>query len=336
MQSGTSTLDTTLQRIESTYTEQHLHGITVILPDVPKISDAITGYFDDYVYYHISNLPAYQLVESEFLETFIKKGCLEARTINVWADVDDTIVLQPSGLLEISVGKDLYQELGLIGQPQLLLGRQIAKYFISINLLDENFQPGSKMHKRVVWCLKERLDLQFNWIIKWKPHDSEICPSSLAAYLDLNKFTVKQCKPKTSLNRLYNLSVPVIEDGETLEMLDLVEWVGAASLNIECPIETCFSSSMTCPEPRINVGQVAVLSWRGFFSVSETMLLFTTVNNFLKETYGPPWFNISLHGFDDAIVKKLGPPCPMLTSIFMTPSSKCHWFSLSSPTNKIK
>lgn len=108
------------------------------------------------------------------------------------------------------------------------------------------------MHKRVVWCLKERLDLQFNWIIKWKPHggwkisvhftynflngfysDSEICPSSLAAYLDLNKFTVKQCKPKTSLNRLYNLSVPVIEDGETLEMLDLVEWVGAASLNIE-------------------------------------------------------------------------------------------------------
>ncbi len=27
MQSGTSTLDTTLQRIESTYTEQHLHGV---------------------------------------------------------------------------------------------------------------------------------------------------------------------------------------------------------------------------------------------------------------------------------------------------------------------
>ena len=110
-------------------------------------------------------------------------------------------------------------------------------------MLDEGFKSGSKIHQRVLWCLKDRLDLKFDWVIKWKPHgsvhnivffvDPEICPSSLAAYLDHKKIKVQQCKPHFILNRLYNLPVPQIKEDETVDIQDLVEWVGMASLKIE-------------------------------------------------------------------------------------------------------
>ena len=37
-------------------------------------------------------------------------------------------MLNSDGTLKLSVDKDLYQELGLIGQPELKLCRQSAKY----------------------------------------------------------------------------------------------------------------------------------------------------------------------------------------------------------------
>ena len=43
-------------------------------------------------------------------------------------DVDNGIELQTSGNLQITVGKDVYEELGLIGEAGLVYGRTPANY----------------------------------------------------------------------------------------------------------------------------------------------------------------------------------------------------------------
>lgn len=41
---------------------------------------------------------------------------------------------------------------------------------VTINLLEDKFQESNKYYKRVTWCLKKCVDLQFDWIIMWEPH----------------------------------------------------------------------------------------------------------------------------------------------------------------------
>ena len=109
----------------------------------------------------------------------------------MWNDVDPNIELDSSGILKLSISKDMYQELGLNGVPSLCLGKVVAKYSknvnfifelivfiltffthldVSIDLCNNKFQPGSKFYERVLWCFKNRLDLEFDWIMTWKPH----------------------------------------------------------------------------------------------------------------------------------------------------------------------
>lgn len=93
-----------------------------------KASNEIQHCLSDSVYYEVKNLPVSRLLENDFLSTFIRKGHLEARTIGTWREVDQFVSLD-SGLLTLSVDRDTYQELGLDGQPEIVLTRKnVAKY----------------------------------------------------------------------------------------------------------------------------------------------------------------------------------------------------------------
>ena len=50
----------------------------------------------------------------------------------------------------------------------------------------------------------------------------------------------------------------------------------------------------------MDVGQVSVLSWQGFFSADEIRPLLDAVENLLKNTFSTYWFNMSFHGFNSA------------------------------------
>lgn len=102
--------------------------MTVVLPEVEvKDTDDLMGVFEDEIYYRVERFPVHRLLEPDFLESFVKKGNLEGRTVGTWNDIDECAILN-SGTLKLSVGKDVYQSLGLAGQPELILGRQVAKY----------------------------------------------------------------------------------------------------------------------------------------------------------------------------------------------------------------
>lgn len=63
------------------------------------------------------------------------------------------------------------------------------------------------------------------------PIDDSICPSSLAAYLDLNGFKVVQCQPSLEEMHLPQLTVPLL--APQTRIMDVMEWIGTAVLNIE-------------------------------------------------------------------------------------------------------
>lgn len=86
--------------------------------------------YEEEVYYQVDNFPVHGLLDPNFLASFIKSGNLQARTCVTWGSVDNCAILDAAGILNLSVTKDVYQELGLVGEPDLILGKQIAKYSI--------------------------------------------------------------------------------------------------------------------------------------------------------------------------------------------------------------
>lgn len=100
--------------------------------DIPEIAE-IQDFFFDSIFYRVQKFPVHKLLEPDFLSAFIKKGCFDARTLGTWSDVDESIVLE-SGKLHLSVGKDVYQELGLSGHAEITSSKNNAatyrkKYF---------------------------------------------------------------------------------------------------------------------------------------------------------------------------------------------------------------
>lgn len=276
----------------------HFHGVTAVLPGVGIDSELSDEGLNDSYYYKVNQLPLHCLLEPVFFQTFVKQGKLIAQSIDTW-EVDQSVVLNSDGTLKLSVDKDLYQELGLIGQPELKLCRQSAKYIVTIPLLDKGFSVESKFFKRVLWCLKNhQLELQFNWIMKWKPHNEETCPSSLAAYLDFRGYSVIQCKTQFEKRQMLNVLVPQLngKQGST-EICDLLEWSAAAALNIQC--SGSFASSLTCPKPNSRVKEVTVLKWRGFLTREDVESLIVRLTNHHQSL---SWLNINLHSFDESCI----------------------------------
>ncbi|XP_057380182.1 ribonuclease P protein subunit p40-like [Daphnia carinata] len=309
----------------------HFHGITAVLPgEISEIAE-VQDYFLDSIYYRVENFPVYKLLEPDFLSAFIKKGCLDARSLGTWSDVDQSISLE-SGKLHLSVGKDVYQELGLSGHRDITSSRQqTAIYRVTIDLRDEKFIPDSKYYKRVFWCLKNQVCLQFDWIMSWQPHNVDICPSSFAAYLDLLGFGVVQCKPKFEERILTQTDIPMLHP-ET-DLLDVVEWVGAAALNITCPKEEDYASSMICPEPSYKSEKVHILKWRGFFLSTQAKHLLGLILRLhpeVTETSQPAWLNLTFHGFDEFRT------APNIWSVFTTTSDVCHVFTSQTSRRKMK
>jgi len=317
------------QQISSGKLGNYAHAVTIVLPNIYPVPLNLVEICNTFLYYHVEKFPAYRLIEKEFLLTFVQKGHLIAKSLFQWNDVDQAIELNSSGKLKLSVDKDLYQELGLNGVPSFMLGKVPTKYTITIDLLNPKFQPGSKYYERVFRCLKKHLSLEFDWIMKWEPHDLELCPSTLAAYLDLAQFKVSECKPQLKQHQLFNSSIPQLN--QETDLADLVEWVGATVMEIECPLEESHASSFTCQQPHLNADQVSILECKGFLSIQEIEITLRNVLEILKEDDCKLWYNLTIYGFDDHPSTGSN-----ITSIFATPSDGLHLYTLRSPTNRVK
>ncbi|XP_025925358.1 ribonuclease P protein subunit p40 isoform X1 [Apteryx rowi] len=272
-----------------------------ILPEVLKSTIADVG-----EYYLLRNLSLHELVTHEFIDTFVKKGSCHALTYNTKIDQDNTAALLPTGKLILSVDKDTYEELGLQGRPSQYSGKKVMRYIITIDLMDPSFHPDSKKHKRVLWALKEKKPLEFDFLLAWYNTGAE--GSTLMSYFPKNQ--IQTLKPKITFSTLRDLQCPVLQSNElqgkpeeSCSTEELFEWLGAVLNQVSLDNKSfSFLSTYCCPQPNTIVEQAFLCTITGFIIPETIIQLLEKLCCYFDEPKLAHWLTLTVHGFADSPV----------------------------------
>uniref|UniRef100_A0A1Y1NIQ9 Uncharacterized protein n=1 Tax=Photinus pyralis TaxID=7054 RepID=A0A1Y1NIQ9_PHOPY len=271
------------------------HLVSVVLPDTLRVPQNLFDLLKaDCEYYKVSNIGLEELVNINFINSFVGKGTLVSLSINRRIDCEDCACVTPNGLLLLSLTKESYETLGLEGRASRYTVKQ--RYIVSINLLSNHFKPGKRNYDRT----KDRLRTmqKMTMLVNWEPPSANVCPSSVAKYFhDLN-LDVELCVPDFCTRTSYTVKVP---DFTVDEVDDFIEWLGVFSLESNLGGGDEYLSAYETPQPHQEYGQVKFLQWRGFFTSHQIRklceFLISYVNNQEK-----PWVSIYVQGFSDSVV----------------------------------
>uniref|UniRef100_A0A8C9MF94 Ribonuclease P/MRP subunit p40 n=1 Tax=Serinus canaria TaxID=9135 RepID=A0A8C9MF94_SERCA len=272
-----------------------------MLPEVLKSTIADIG-----EYYLVRNLPIHELVAHEFIDAFVKKGSCYALTYKTKIDQDNTAALLPNGKLILSVDKDTYEELGLQGRPSRYSGKKVMRYIITIDLTDAGFHPESKKHNRVLWALKEKKPLEFDFLLAWYNTGAE--GSTLMSYFSKNQ--IQALKPKITFSTLRDLQCPVLKSNdlqgkpeESCSTEELFEWLGAVLNQVSLDNKSSsFLSTYCCPEPNTVVEKAFLCTITGFIIPEKIIQLLEQLCCYFGEPKLAHWLTLTVHGFADSPV----------------------------------
>ncbi|KFQ66227.1 Ribonuclease P protein subunit p40, partial [Pelecanus crispus] len=272
-----------------------------ILPEVLKSTIADVG-----EYYVVRNLSIHELVSHEFIDAFVKKGSCYALTYNTKIDQDNTAALLPNGKLILSVDKDTYEELGLQGRPSRYAGKKVMRYIVTIDLTDSGFHPDSKKYKRVLWALKEKKPLEFDFLLAWYNTGAE--ESTLMSYFSKNQ--IQALKPKITFSTLRDLQCPVLQSNElqgkpdeSCSTEELFEWLGAVLSQVSLDNKSSsFLSTYCCPQPSTMVEKAFLCTITGFIIPEKIIQLLEQLCCYFGEPKLAYWLTLTVHGFADSPV----------------------------------
>ncbi|XP_078038706.1 uncharacterized protein LOC144470966 isoform X2 [Augochlora pura] len=105
------------------------HSISLVLPDTVRIPDDLQSCIsEDSDYYRVNAVNVLDLINKEFIEAFVKKGELSLLTIGNKIDVDNAIVITPTGHLILSLLTEDFQILGLEGKASFFDRKANTRY----------------------------------------------------------------------------------------------------------------------------------------------------------------------------------------------------------------
>ncbi|KAJ7338499.1 hypothetical protein JRQ81_012401 [Phrynocephalus forsythii] len=281
--------------------------VSFLIPDCGVVPEAIKNAVANIgEYYLVKNLSLHELVSQEFINTFVKKGSCYALSHNTRIDQDNCAALLPTGRLILSVDKDTYEELGLQGQPSLYSGKKPMRYIITVDLTDAAFTPDSKKYNRVIWALKDKKPLEFDFLMAW--HCSGSKELSLISYF--SKYEVQAHQPKVTLNTLRNVQCPVLENNKlqgepeaACSAQEFFEWLGAIFNNVSLEnTSSSFVSTYSCPQPSTLVDPALMCTITGFIIPEKILDLLEQLCCYFKEPKLASWVTLVVHGFADSPV----------------------------------
>nr|XP_018905196.1 PREDICTED: ribonuclease P protein subunit p40-like [Bemisia tabaci] len=276
------------------------HFVSVAVPNTLNVPETISNSLvSDCDYYKVESVPVFEFIDADFLHNFINKGKLSALSISARIDADDCACITPSKKLILVLEKVAFEELGLEGKVANSAKRAKDRFYVTIDLADGSLRPGTKLYARVQKCLKERIKLKLDFIIAWEPPEESMCPSSIAAYFDSKKYSVKLCHPKFNKQHAYNVTVPSLDSNSPS---DVVDWLGAACLSAQSDEQNEYSSSYLNFYDGSPCGQLTILKWYGFFTTSRIKELYESLRSYLERSQDTPWCSLHVQGFDDSPV----------------------------------
>ncbi|OWK13401.1 RPP40, partial [Cervus elaphus hippelaphus] len=213
-------------------------------------------------YYFVKDLPLYELITHEFINTFVKKG-----------------------KLILSLDKDTYEETGLQGRPSQYSGRKTMRFIVSIDLMDLSSNLESKKYKRVSWAFREKKPLKFDFLLAW--HQTGAEGSMMMSYF--SGYGIQEHQPKIALSTRRDLRCPVLRSGRlggepeaACSARELFAWLGAVFSHADLRY---FDEPKLAPWVTLSVQGFAdsPVSWRenehGFQKGGEHLYNFVIFNN---------------------------------------------------------
>uniref|UniRef100_A0A6I8P3H5 Ribonuclease P/MRP subunit p40 n=1 Tax=Ornithorhynchus anatinus TaxID=9258 RepID=A0A6I8P3H5_ORNAN len=249
------------------HVERHHYNyrVSLLIPEcaVPpvELKNIIT---DSGPYYLVKNLSLHELINHEFIDTFVKKGSCYALTYNTNIDQDNTVAVLPTGRLILSLDKDTYEELGLQGRPSQYSGRKAMRYSGEESTMMSYFSTYQIQAHQPKITLSTLKDLQ--------------CP-----VLQSNEL---RGKPE-----------------ESCSAQEVFDWLGAVFNNVEMDNQSSnFLSTYCCSQPSMEVGKAHLCTITGFILPQTICLILEQLRHYFDEPKFTSWVSLSVQGFADSPV----------------------------------
>lgn len=125
------------------------HKVTILGENKPDVSSHAAEWYE-------ITVPFHELLFSEFLSKYIKKGAFQAFTNVSSTELSDFLSIGLDGMLFMRLSSALHMTLGIVGK-KVLSSNGHAFYEVFVNLKDPTFVPGSPTYNRLIWCFKGRV-----------------------------------------------------------------------------------------------------------------------------------------------------------------------------------
>ncbi|XP_021116378.1 ribonuclease P protein subunit p40 isoform X2 [Heterocephalus glaber] len=246
-------------------THYHNYKVSFLIPECGILSKELKNLvMETGPYYFVKNLPLYELITHEFINTFVKKGSCYALTYNTNIDEDNTVALLPNGKLILSLDKDTYEETGLQGRPSQYSGRKIMKFSTEESVMMSYFSKYQIQEQQPKVAVSTLRDLQ--------------CPVLQSG--ELRGEAEASC------------SAP-----------ELFDWLGAVFCGVDPNNEpNNFISTYCCPQPSTVVEKAYLCTVTGFIVAEKICILLEQLCHYFDEPKLAPWVTLSVQGFADSPV----------------------------------
>ncbi|KAJ2571335.1 hypothetical protein GGH19_004950 [Coemansia sp. RSA 1807] len=269
------------------------HQISIISQST-TVRETLAKYIGSY--YNVT-LKLSDFIDPAFISNYIKRNTLIALSSNRYIDADDVFAIDGQKLI-LSVGKDTYETLGLVGKSAQFPVERGSRFVVEIDLLD-CMDPAKKYYQRV----HNRLNAVLNEPVEF-----------LVGYFDKNTGTpvtfdipgATVVTPQVDTRSVPNMLVPNVPeclistneqtDTWTEHAHELFEWIGLATSCSQAVAGTSDeqTSAYTVPEPTSK--DMHIVTVRGLLSA-------TAIHSVINELVAAHTeFYVCVWGFDDAPV----------------------------------
>ncbi|KAJ2893393.1 hypothetical protein GGI21_005432, partial [Coemansia aciculifera] len=218
------------EHIKCIETHPFNYRCTVIAPESANIGQLVKDHID--CYYRVT-LKLSDLIDPAFIASFVKRNTLIALSLGRRIDTDDVFAIDGQGTLILSVCKDTYESLGLVGTPAQFPLERGSRFVIKIDLTAACMAPEKKYFQRIKAGFDAVLDEEIEFLVGY--YESKTGKS-----LNFDVPGAIQCSPSVEEHVVTDALVPQfsellsangkVSDSWIERAQEVFEWVGLATL----------------------------------------------------------------------------------------------------------
>lgn len=214
-----------------------------------SIEEIIT---QDNEYYKIYDCSLIELIQSSFIQNFVKNGKLYCLSAERNCISQNCFAVTPDGVLTLHLLEYIFQTTGLEGAK-----RPFGFYEVKIDL------KALKQYDKLKVCL-QKLE-NFDFYVLWEPNQEDVCPSSIAKYFHNRDIAVAQ---QTLNIKKVMPSVTEVPSPKDTEADEMTEWIGMLAHEGDLFQKETYISTYGQPESNLALAttRISLLIAKGFLT----------------------------------------------------------------------